>query len=63
MEKWKKIKENNIIDDYIISNKGNILRLSTNYYLKVKNNSTNYVQINLKCNKNYDKKQKNIFFT
>ena len=60
MEKWEKIKEDNIIDDYIISNKGNVLRLSTNHYIKVKNNSTNYVQVNLKCNKDFNKKQKSF---
>ena len=50
METWKEIKEDNIIDDYLISNEGRILRISTHHIYNFKNNNTNnYVQILMRC--------------
>lgn len=59
MEVWKKVEEENIVDDYMVSNKGNFFRISTNYMYKcISTNPHNYIYICLKCKNNEEKKYK-----
>lgn len=56
MEKWVKIKDKNISNDYLISNKGKILNVKTNYiYKNTAKNPYAYVKVVLK-DKNNKKK-------
>jgi len=49
-EIWVKINNNLIIDDYLISNKGHIKRISSNYiYKDFCNNKYAYISVSLKC--------------
>lgn len=49
MEIWKKIQEENIVDDYLISNYGKVLRISTNHIYKFNSKSHDYSKVSLKC--------------
>lgn len=49
MEIWVKLDNEEILDDYMISSYGNVFRISSNNFLKVKNDSENYIQRSFKC--------------